>query len=381
MYILFQVKRFLSIYWKEFFLPVIKKSKKKTLIKKPEFKEYGVPNLNKEIEIKLDNFSTLQQKNEHPIYNKSILFLIIEKHKDDILDNLISIISVIYSFKIKIGIEIEFYINNNVKNIDIIHELKKIIKNTDGVEKERGQNQFEIKTKPYTDLKKLVSDYQFILENINNFCSSNNLKLSFDALPFDNDCGSALQINLSLINSNQKNLFSRTKIDNDMIEGDLMLNCIGGLLNNINKNLLLYIKNEECLKRFNLEQNIKIKKLNKFPAPTFISWGINNRTASIRIPTPTVKDFSKYIEEDNENRRIEFRVPSASADLKLIIIGVLSSIIDGLENDLKPHIEKSSFDITTTNDNLEKIETNISNLNNIFKINENVLFFNIPSAK
>ncbi|HSQ97353.1 MAG TPA: hypothetical protein VLL98_01395 [Rickettsiales bacterium] len=349
-----------------------KKKKFKNTSKKPE-----IPNLHKEVEIKLDkefyDFYTLQPNDERPFYKNSILFSIIKQHKNQILNNLVSILSN-YDFKIKIGLEIEFYITNNSKNLNILRELKKILKNIENIETEKGQNQFEIKTKPYIDIVELVCEYQTILKEVNNFCISNNLNLNFDALPFDNDCGSALQINLSLVDFNKKNLFSRTKIENTLVDSDLMLNCVAGLLNNLNKNLLLYINDEKCLKRFDLEQNIKIKNLNKYPAPTFVSWGINNRTASIRIPTSSITNLEKYIEEDNKNRRIEFRIPSANADLTLTLIGVLSSLINGVENDLKPNVEKSAFDITINNENLERIENDINILNDIFEINIDILY-------
>ena len=52
--------------------------------------------------------------------------------------------------------------------------------------------------------------------------------------------------------------------------------------------------------------------------------------ATIRIPTPT--DFKNYDIIDKISRRIEFRVPSSDADIKLCIFGVLSSIYYGIEN-------------------------------------------------
>jgi glutamine synthetase len=154
-----------------------------------------------------------------------------------------------------------------------------------------------------------------------------------------------------------------------------MLNCIAGLLKNINNNLLLYINNENCLKRFDLERNKKIRDNKKYPAPTFISWGINNRSASIRIPIPKVKDISNYMEEDNKNRRIEFRIPSADADIHLILIGILTSLIDGIDNNLIPHKEKTSFDVMEKNNNFELIENNYYKINDTFYINKDLLYF------
>ena len=380
MYILFQIKRFLSIYWKEsfLFLKTFFKKNKNTFNLENFRKTKGIPDLNKEIEIKLDkqtfDFYDLQPKNEKAFYLKSPLFIIIQNYKNEIFQNLVNVVNFL-DYKIEIGIELEFYIINNNQNLDIVKELKKIITDVENIEEERGNNQFEIKTKPYTNIIQLVNDYEKIKETLNSFCAKNNLIINYEALPFKEDCGSALQLNISLLDKNNQNLFARKNVNGNLVESDLLLSCIAGLLNNLNNNLLLYINNEKSLERFDLEQNIKIKNLNKYPAPTFVSWGINNRSCAIRVPTPSdIKDFKEYILKDNRHRRIEFRIPSADADLKLVLIAVLTSILNGLENNLIP-IEKTSFDVLVNNEDLEIIETDYLILNDIFKIKNNYLFF------
>lgn len=380
MYILFQIKRFLSIYWKEsfLFLKTFFKKNKNTFNLENFRKIKGVPDLNREIEIKLDkqtfDFYDLQPKNEKAFYLKSPLFIIIQNHKNKIFENIINVINLL-DYKVEIGIELEFYITNNNQNLDIVKELKKIITNVENIEEERGNNQFEIKTKPYTNITQLINDYEKIKETLNSFCAKNNLIINYEALPFKEDCGSALQLNISLLDKNNQNLFARKNLNGNLVESDLLLSCIAGLLDNLNNNLLLYINNEKSLNRFDLEQNVKIKNLNKYPAPTFVSWGINNRSCAIRVPTPSdIKDFKEYILKDNRHRRIEFRIPSADADLKLVLIGILTSILDGLGNNLIP-IEKTSFDVLVNNEGLEIIETDYLILNDIFKIKNNYLFF------
>ena len=380
MYILFQIKRFLSIYWKEsfLFLKTFFKKNKNTFNLENFRKTKGIPDLNKEIEIKLDkqtfDFYDLQPKNEKAFYLKSPLFIIIQNNKNEIFQNLVNVVNFL-DYKIEIGIELEFYIINNNQNLDIVKELKKIITDVENIEEERGNNQFEIKTKPYTNIIQLVNDYEKIKETLNSFCAKNNLIINYEALPFKEDCGSALQLNISLLDKNNQNLFARKNVNGNLVESDLLLSCIAGLLNNLNNNLLLYINNEKSLERFDLEQNIKIKNLNKYPAPTFVSWGINNRSCAIRVPTPSdIKDFKEYILKDNRHRRIEFRIPSADADLKLVLIAVLTSILNGLENNLIP-IEKTSFDVLVNNEDLEIIEKDYLILNDIFKIKNNYLFF------
>ena len=61
--------------------------------------------------------------------------------------------------------------------------------------------------------------------------------------------------------------------------------------------------------------------------------------------------------------------------MQLVLIGIFTSIIEGIDNNLIPHIEKTSFNVLLKNDNLEKIETDFEKINDIFSINEDVLFF------
>lgn len=382
MWFLFQIKRFFSIIWEESFLYIkntfITKKFKYPTKKTINFQKKGIPNLNKNLEIKLENkyydFYSLQPKMEKPFYLNSPLFILIKQNKVKILNNLIEILKYNYDFKLKIGIELEFYILKK-DNKNIIKELKLLLPNVQNIEKEQGNGQFEIKTKPYTDIKLLINDYIEILNILKNFCNENNYILNLKASPTENDCGSALQINLSIIDNEDKNLFARVKTEKGLVDTPLLLNSVAGLLKNINNNLLLYIDEKDCLKRFDIQRNINIKNNNKYPAPTFISWGINNRTTCIRIPTPPIIDLETYVKEDSINRRIEFRVPSSSADIYLVLIGVITSIIEGIENNLTPHIEKTSFDVLEKNETLEKIESDYDNLNDIFKINSDVLFF------
>ena len=310
-----------------------------------------------------------------PFYARSPLFSIINKNKKNILNNLIFIFNSSYDFKLKIGLELEFYLLNNVNKINIIKELKKVLPFVENIEEEQGKNQFEIKTKPYIDIELLINDYLKIIEILKTFSKSNNLELLLEPLPFEGDCGSSLQINISIIDINNNNLFARVKNQNNFTESKLMLNSIAGLLDNINNNLLFYINDESSLLRFDLEKNKIIQNNNKYPAPTFISWGINNRTASIRIPTPRIIDFNTYMQDDNKNRRIEYRIPPSNADIYLTLIGVISAIIEGIDDGLMPNVDKTSFNIIEKNDNLTKIENNFDIINDIFKVNKDIFWY------
>lgn len=201
----------------------------------------------------------------------------------------------------------------------------------DRVKREEGEGQFELEFSPYTDLHRLIKDFR----NIKSFLINSPHGANFKAKPFYGDVGSALQINLSLIDMNDNNLFGKNSGDSD--ESPLLLMGIGGLLEKTNELLPLLVESEECIFRYNVELNRLYFSRGKIPAPTCNSWGINNRSCSIRIPIAKRQNSREEFEmETRNNRRLEFRVPSADADIKFVILTTLYGMLYGIENKLTP---------------------------------------------
>jgi glutamine synthetase len=88
---------------------------------------------------------------------------------------------------------------------------------------------------------------------------------------------------------------------------------------------------EEDYQRFSLEINRELFKKGKFTAPTNLSFGADNRTCAIRIPT-TKKD-------QPNSKRLEYRIASANADTVLC----LSSILLALSQKQAPESFKQIF--------------------------------------
>lgn len=285
----------------------------------------------------------------------------IQPHEHYIQNNISGLLENIQSFfKNKnyipcIGIEIEFYSLDKIPNVEEFY--KKIYNfssknniNIYEIEQERGIGQFEIKFQPYQNITKLIIDFNLL----KNFLL-NNFNITFYDLPFKNDCGSALQINLTLIDKNtQKNLFSRN--ENKTQESKLLLNSVAGLLKTTNLFLPFYLSKTKNTDRLNKFTNMSLYTNGKIPAPTCNSWGINNRTCSIRIPIPkNIYQFDNYFKNDDENRRLEFRVPSAEADLTFVLFCILDAVAFGIKNDLEP-IEATYNNVLINGDKYETIE-------------------------
>lgn len=273
-------------------------------------------------------------------------------------------------YSIKIGVEIEFYLTKS-KAMEENFFYDRVINFTEannidilGIEKERGIGQFEIQLKPYGDIDKLVTDYNklksFLIDDFN---------ANFDDMPFMNDAGSSLQINISLFDKNNNNLFAK---DGDC-ESDILRSAVAGLMKTTNMFLSFYLAKNKSMIRYNRIINNNLYNSGKIPAPTCINWGINNRTCSIRIPVAkNFGDVDKYISESKNNRRIEFRVPSSDSDIKLVLYCVLNSIMFGIKNNLVP-MEPTYNNALLDHDKYEKIQIKQYKFSSYYKILKTIL--------
>lgn len=244
--------------------------------------------------------------------------------------------------KPQIGLESEFFATNvldkNYFFVKIYDFAKENNIKLNKIKEENCKNQFELEFLPYTDLLKLINDFNIIKK----FLLSSSFQTDFSAKPFYYNVGSSLQINISLIDKNGNNLFR--KRDNNL-ESTIMLHSIAGLLSKTNEFLDLYTKSENCMIRYDIEFNKLHQISGNITSPSYNCWGINNRTCSIRIPTS--KKFlsnEEYIKDTLKNRRIEYRIPSSDCDIRLALYGTLYSVLYGINNELYP-TEKTSNNV------------------------------------
>lgn len=243
------------------------------------------------------------------------------------------------NLQIKIGIELEFYLQdqNNFVNqnqvLEFIERLKpEIIRNNIDllqIEPEQGQGQIEIKTIPYLDVIKLCEDIEKIKEITQTL--NPDLQINFASVPNQKDCGNSTQINFSLIKNNQY-LFAK----DEKTESDYLLWSIAGILENTKKIMIAFAPNEEDFQRFEINFNRNLHKIKKYPSPTNISWGYDNRSALVRIPRT----------QKMEERRLEYRLGGSTADIYMMCACFLSAILDGIEKKKYPikEIYGNAFD-------------------------------------
>ena len=135
---------------------------------------------------------------------------------------------------------------------------------------------------------------------------------TFMAKPITNEPGSAMHLHQSIIDMKTgKNIFSNP--DGSMSK--LLLHHIGGLQRYIPEVLPLFAPNVNSFRRF----------LPDTSAPVNVEWGIENRTAGLRVPDSTP-----------ENMRLENRLPGADANPYIAIAASLLCGYLGMINRIEP---------------------------------------------
>ena len=229
---------------------------------------------------------------------------------------------------IKIGTELEFYLLNQDRSQisdslildNFISELSKEI-SADSliykIEKEQGASQIEAKTMFNSDLIKVCREIEELKLAAEKLAAEKKLIISFAAQEFSEDCGSALQFNISLHDKEDKNIFESDE--------KTLLDVASGLLQMTNFMMIFLAPEEADYARFSYEINRNLFKKGKFTAPVNLSFGADNRTCAIRIPA-----FKKTL-ENNFSKRLEYRVAATNADPFLAISAILLAMIFGIE--------------------------------------------------
>ncbi len=181
----------------------------------------------------------------------------------------------------------------------------------DTIISELGPGQFEINLN-HIDNPLLAADHAVMFKRLVKGVSRKHGYLAtFMAKPWAEQSGNGFHVHFSLLDQDGRNVF-----DNGGEEGTRVLqHAVAGLMQTMADSMLTFAPHLNSYRRF----------LPGAHAPTFASWGYENRTVAIRIPeSPCVA------------RRIEHRVAGADANPYLVLASVLAGALYGIENKLMP---------------------------------------------
>jgi glutamine synthetase len=141
--------------------------------------------------------------------------------------------------------------------------------------------------------------------------SKHGLLATFMAKPYGNRAGSGFHIHASLADQTGRNLFA----DENPEGTPLLRQAIAGLLATIGEGMGVFAPNANSYRRFQSTSY----------APIARTWGVNNRSVALRIPTGAP-----------ETRHLEHRVAGADANPYLAIAAVLAGMHKGISEKLDP---------------------------------------------
>ncbi len=137
------------------------------------------------------------------------------------------------------------------------------------------------------------------------------MQACFMAKPFDDLAGTGMHMHVSLADAQGHNLYA----SEDKAGTPLLRHSVGGMLAHLLDSLLLFCPNANSYRRF---------QANSY-APLAPTWGVDNRTVSLRVPGGPAN-----------TRHIEHRICGADANPYLAAAVILAAIHDGIRQQLDP---------------------------------------------
>lgn len=177
--------------------------------------------------------------------------------------------------------------------------------------KEYAPGQFEANLRHQANVL-AASDHAVVLRQIVRAAAAReNARASFMSKPYSDRSGSGQHVHVSLVDRSGRNVF-----DNGTAEGSEGLRyAAGGLAAIMGESMAFFAPNLNAYRRFQPDMF----------APVNRRWGINNRSAGLRVPVGP-----------NEARRIEHRCAGADANPYLVMAAILAGIHHGLVNRIDP---------------------------------------------
>ncbi|MBM3110848.1 glutamine synthetase [Pseudomonas sp. P66] len=194
---------------------------------------------------------------------------------------------------------------------DILEGAKEQGIPADAIVKESAPAQFEVNLHHVADPMK-ACDYAVLLKRlIKNIAYDHEMDTTFMAKPYPGQAGNGLHVHISVLDKDGKNIFT----SEDPEQNAALRHAIGGVLETLPASMAFLCPNVNSYRRFGAQ----------FYVPNSPSWGLDNRTVALRVPTGAPDAV-----------RIEHRVAGADANPYLLMAAVLAGVHHGLTNKVEP---------------------------------------------
>ena len=176
---------------------------------------------------------------------------------------------------------------------------------------EYAPGQFEITLEHRADALRAVDEAIMFKRAVRGIAARHGRVACFMAKPFAQQAGSGMHLHASLANGSGANVFAAVEPEGS----PLLRNAIGGLRHTLADGMAIYAPNANSYRRFRSMSY----------APVAPTWGVNNRSVSLRVPAGPP-----------DTRHVEHRVAGADANPYLVAALVLAGMLRGIERQLDP---------------------------------------------
>ncbi|MFV3077236.1 glutamine synthetase family protein [Niveispirillum fermenti] len=176
---------------------------------------------------------------------------------------------------------------------------------------EYGPGQYEITLAHRPDALRAADDAVLFKRVVHGVARRHGYEATFMAKPYGDQASSGMHIHMSVLDREGQNIFAA-----EAPQGSpLLAHAIGGMAETMPACMALAAPGANSWRRFQAGSY----------APTVIAWGVNNRTAPLRIPAG-----------GPDSRRVEYRIAGADANPYLVLAGMLAGLLHGLDGRIDP---------------------------------------------
>lgn len=176
--------------------------------------------------------------------------------------------------------------------------------------RENGPGQYEINLNHVPDALRAADNAVLLKRIVKGVARRHGLDATFMAKPYGTQAGSGMHVHFSILDENGRNIF----VGADGPSKALM-HSVGGLLSFMQESTAIFAPHANSYRRLTPSEH----------APTYASWGFDNRSAAVRVITAS-----------KPATRIEHRVAGADSNPYLVLATILQAAYMGMKERTDP---------------------------------------------
>ena len=176
--------------------------------------------------------------------------------------------------------------------------------------RENGPGQYEINLNHVPDALRAADNAVLLKRIVKGVARKHGLDATFMAKPYGMQAGNGMHVHFSMLDEMGRNIFA-----GENGPSDALMHSVGGLLAYMQESTAVFAPHANSYRRLTPSEH----------APTYASWGFDNRSAAVRVITAS-----------RAATRIEHRVAGADSNPYLVLAAILQAALMGMKERADP---------------------------------------------